>query len=105
MPANDKLVNPATCFPSLHFDMKYATADNITCRVLYPTALRLLHVDAVIMLKKALILPHWLVSRWLFSMLTVLLKLMHCCGKPALTPNMFLMLRSALTIVGGPLLM
>lgn len=53
MPADDKLINLATCFPALHFDMKYATADNITGRVLYPTALSLLHADAVIMLKKS----------------------------------------------------
>lgn len=48
------LVNLATCFPLLQIDMKYATADNITGKVIYPKNHCLLHEDAAAALQRSI---------------------------------------------------
>ncbi|PRD16276.1 D-alanyl-D-alanine dipeptidase [Pantoea coffeiphila] len=48
------LIDIAEQFPQLKFDMKYATADNITGQQIYSTALCLLHADAVKALEKSI---------------------------------------------------
>ena len=54
MPEECQLVDVAKTFPSLHIDLKYATADNITGRPIYQEARCLLHTDAVTALAKAI---------------------------------------------------
>jgi D-alanyl-D-alanine dipeptidase len=49
-----ELIDVAKTFPTLHIDLKYATADNITGRPIYQEALCLLHTDAATALAKAI---------------------------------------------------
>ena len=52
MPEESELIDVAKTFPTLHIDLKYATADNITGRPIYQEALCLLHTDAATALAK-----------------------------------------------------
>lgn len=54
MPVESELIDVAKTFPTLHIDLKYATADNITGRPIYQEALCLLHTDAATALAKAI---------------------------------------------------
>lgn len=54
MPEESELIDVAKTFPTLHIDLKYATADNITGRPIYQEALCLLHSDAATALAKAI---------------------------------------------------
>ena len=54
MPEESELIDVAKTFPTLHIDLKYATADNITGRPIYQEALCLLHTDAATALAKAI---------------------------------------------------
>lgn len=54
MPEECQLVDVARTFPTLHIDLKYATADNITGRPVYREARCLLHPDAITALAKAI---------------------------------------------------
>ena len=54
MPVESELINVAKTFPTLHIDLKYATADNITGRPIYREAQCLLHTDAATALAKAI---------------------------------------------------
>ena len=54
MPDESELIDVAKTFPTLHIDLKYATADNITGRPIYQEALCLLHTDAATALAKAI---------------------------------------------------
>ena len=54
MPDESELIDVAKTFPTLHIDLKYATADNITGRPIYQEALCLLHSDAATALAKAI---------------------------------------------------
>lgn len=49
-----ELVDLSVIFPSLHIDLKYATADNITGAPIYREARCLLHTDAVTALAKSI---------------------------------------------------
>lgn len=59
MPVESELINVAKTFPTLHIDLKYATADNITGRPIYREAQCLLHTDAATALAKPSALPRW----------------------------------------------
>jgi len=54
MPEESQLIDVAKTFPTLHIDLKYATADNITGRPIYQHAACLLHTDAATALAKAI---------------------------------------------------
>ena len=54
MPKESELIDVAKTFPTLHIDLKYATADNITGRPIYQEAQCLLHTDAATALAKAI---------------------------------------------------
>lgn len=77
-----ELVDLAVIFPDLEIDLKYACADNITGKAIYQQARCLLHKDAITALAKSISIAHN--------------KHRRCCGKPAQTRNMLLMLRSVL---------
>ncbi len=49
-----ELVDLSVIFPSLHIDLKYATADNITGAPIYREARCLLHTEAVTALAKSI---------------------------------------------------
>lgn len=49
-----ELVDLSVIFPSLHIDLKYATADNITGAPIYREARCLLHTEAVTALAKCI---------------------------------------------------
>ena len=59
-----ELVDLSVIFPSLHIDLKYATADNITGAPIYREARCLLHTEAVTALAKASALRNWRACRW-----------------------------------------
>ena len=54
MPELPELVDLSVIFPSLHIDLKYATADNITGAPIYREARCLLHTEAVTALAKSI---------------------------------------------------
>lgn len=58
-----ELVDLSVIFPSLHIDLKYATADNIK-RTYLQEARCLLHTEAVTALAKASALRNWRACRW-----------------------------------------
>ena len=54
MSETPELVDLSVIFPSLHIDLKYATADNITGAPIYREARCLLHTEAVTALAKSI---------------------------------------------------
>ena len=54
MSEHPELVDLSVIFPSLHIDLKYATADNITGAPIYREARCLLHTEAVTALAKSI---------------------------------------------------
>ncbi|SQB39751.1 D-alanyl-D-alanine dipeptidase [Citrobacter koseri] len=54
MSETPELVDLSVIFPSLHIDLKYATADNLTGAPIYREARCLLHTDAVTALAKSI---------------------------------------------------
>lgn len=89
MPVESELIDVAKTFPTLHIDLKYATADNITGRPIYQETLCLLHTDAATALAKAISIATLAGLKLVVYDAIARSRRRPSCGRPARTRNMW----------------